>query len=384
MQKITQYLAILISLFTFGYLVVIGKEVRLLKKRNKQYNRFFSNVEKGYQQFTPFFGGLAVPYALQNVPYGEDTGVILDVKTIEIRDVLAPYNASIVEHGDEYLLVFRYDVMLSKRPGNYHTHVGYAFLDKNFQQTEKPFQRIDTGSDHSEDPRIIRAGDSFYLIFNDAHPHDHNCRTMRIGKLNLEQSKLEYVTNLDLQLKPVEKNWVPFEYVENGLAKVYFEYSINPHKVFRVDDPQVNAMTHLVFPDFSTYNRLFWPEIWGDYVKGGTPAKKVDDMYLSFFHSFFWDENKIAWYVMGAYTFEDAPPFRMSAVSHYPILYKGIYDSPPLNTAWPSKRVVFPAGFVEGKQGEKEVIYLICAENDSAVKLITIDKKALLKGLKKI
>ena len=384
MQKIFKYVSAAVSICTLGAIVLVAQEIRLLKKKNKQYNKFFSNVEQGYQDFKPFLGNLAIPYPLQNLPYGEETGVVLDVKQIDIRNVVAPYNATIVEHKDQYLLFFRYDVMQSKRPGNYHTHIGCAFLDQNFKQTEEEFRNIDTGSYFSEDPRAFTVGDSLYLVFNDIHPGNHNCRTMRIGKLNLAESKLDYVTDLDLQIKPVEKNWVPFEYVENGIPRVYLGYSLNPHKVLKVEDPRTSVLTHLMFPNFSTYNKLFWPSLWGDYVKGGTPAKKVGHDYLSFFHTFFLDENKIAWYNMGAYTFEDTPPFRINAISNYPILYKGIYNTPPSNTSDPTKHVVFPGGFVEGKKDGKDVFYLVCGENDCAIKVITVDKEILLKGLKKL
>ena len=384
MKKTIKALIALLFLGTFGYLVILGKDIRLLKRRNKQYNKFFCNVEKGYQLFTPFFGNLAVPYPLQNLPFGEDIGLILDVKNIVVRNVVAPYNATITEYEDGYLLFFRYDVMQTKRPGSYFTHVGCAVLDHNFQQTEQEFQKIDTGSNYSEDSRVFKVGDSLYLVYNDIHPGNHNCRTMRIGKLNLAESRLDFVTDLDLQIKPVEKNWVPFEYIENGVPHIYLGYSINPHKVLKVEDPRVSILTHLTFPNFSTYNKLFWPSLWGDYVKGGTPAKKVGNFYLSFFHSFFLDENKVAWYTMGAYTFEEAPPFRINAISNYPILYKGIYNSPPINTADPLKHVVFPGGFVEGKVNGREVIHLICGENDCATKIITLDKENLLKSLKKI
>ncbi len=384
MQKVFKYLSILLSLGAIGYVAMIEQEVRLLKKRNKQYHKFFSNVEKGYQQFTPFFGTLAVPYPLQNVPFGEDTGVVQRVKNIAIRGVVAPHNPSIEKQGDGYLLFFRYDVMLSKRPGNYHTRIGCAKLDRHFEQTDEEFITIDTGSDYSEDPRVLSMGGELYLIYNDVLESNHQCRTMHLGKLNLAGAKLDYVTDLDLQIKPVEKNWVPFEYIENGTPKVYLGYSINPHKVLKLDDPKINAVTHLIFPNLSLYNKLFWSNLWGDSVRGGTPAKKVDDVYLSFFHTFFVDENNSAWYNMGAYTFEDKAPFRINAISNYPILYKGIYDSPPINTADPKKRVIFPAGFVTDREEGRDVIHVVCGENDCAIKVVTIDKENLLKGLKKI
>lgn len=118
--------------------------------------------------------------------------------------------------------------------------------------------------------------------------------------------------------------------------------------------------------------------------RGGSAAKIVGNEYLAFFHSSFCDDDGINWYIMAAYTFEAKPPFRITAVSNYPILFKGIYDSPPLNTANPLARCVFPGTFACETRDGKELIHLPCGENDSAVKIITIDKVALLKSMKKI
>ena len=123
--------------------------------------------------------------------------------------------------------------------------------------------------------------------------------------------------------------------------------------------------------------------LWGG-LRGGTPAQKVGDEYLAFFHSSFRDRNGIIWYCMGAYTFEDQPPFRITKISNYPILFEGIYGTPPMNTADPMKRVIFPSGFVVEERNGKEVIHLSCGENDASVKIITLDKNTLLRGMKKI
>ena len=87
---------------------------------------------------------------------------------------------------------------------------------------------------------------------------------------------------------------------------------------------------------------------------------------------------------MGAYTFENHPPFRVTSMSPYPILFSDIYDSVPLNTAEARKRVIFPASFVIEKKDGKEWIHLSCGENDASIKIITLDKEILLKGLKRI
>jgi predicted GH43/DUF377 family glycosyl hydrolase len=90
------------------------------------------------------------------------------------------------------------------------------------------------------------------------------------------------------------------------------------------------------------------------------------------------DRKGISWYVMAAYTFEENPPFRITAISPHPILFKGIYDSPILNTAWHYQRAVFPAGFVMC-QGQ---IHVALGENDSAVKIVSLDQDALLNSLR--
>jgi hypothetical protein len=84
---------------------------------------------------------------------------------------------------------------------------------------------------------------------------------------------------------------------------------------------------------------------------------------------------------MGAYTFEAHPPFRITGISNHPILFRGIFDTPYINTASLDKRVIFPSGFVLEKQQNKELIHVACGENDSAVKIITLDKEKLIKSM---
>ena len=58
------------------------------------------------------------------------------------------------------------------------------------------------------------------------------------------------------------------------------------------------------------------------------------------------DENRLVWIVMEAYTFSATPPFNLTGISKYPILFRGIYETPFTNTASIDKRVIFPSGFV--------------------------------------
>jgi hypothetical protein len=86
---------------------------------------------------------------------------------------------------------------------------------------------------------------------------------------------------------------------------------------------------------------------------------------------------------MGAYTFNAAPPFNLTGISKYPILFKEIYETPFANTACIEKRVIFPSGFVLENQNGRELIQLACGENDCGIKIVTIDKENLLKSLQR-
>jgi len=327
----------------------------------------------------------SLPASLYNIPYAETDGIVLNVKTVQIRNVFAPSNASLLENGDNFILFFRYDKPNRHAyPHHFFTNIGVVELDKNFEQTDKEFSRLDTQSNYSEDPRAVKVGNEVYVFYNEVHPHTNFCRTMKVANVDLKNFQLNFFTNLDLQMQPVEKNWMPFEYInDKGKPLLCFAYYLNPHKIFELPDPHINDCKSLLSVDYHPYNHLPWPSIWGP-PRGGTGPRLIGNEYLGFFHSSFSDNDDIIWYVIGAYTFEATPPFAITSISNYPILFKGIYNTPPLNTATPKIRCVFPCGFAIEQQNGKELIHVACGENNSSVKIITMDKEALLKSLKKI
>jgi hypothetical protein len=84
---------------------------------------------------------------------------------------------------------------------------------------------------------------------------------------------------------------------------------------------------------------------------------------------------------MGAYTFEANPPYRITAVSAQPILFRDIYQSKTKNTAHSKKKAIFPSGIALGVENGRDVIHVSAGENDCEVKIITFDQEALLKSL---
>ncbi len=382
----------------------LNQNVRSLGKESKAvYSALFPEVvEKIKEEEVIANWDNALCSSLKGVPYGEDLGMIKSVKKLEINGVLAPHNASILEDKDGYLLFFRYDVkdrvkilgvstpirekipFISKKMP-YRTNIGAVRLDKDFKQVSS-VQRIDTGSDFSEDPRAFKVGDSLYISYNDMQENPLYSRTMHLASVNVDTLTTIHTLDIDQhiqhvdQVNHIEKNWAPFAVKgEDGVDRIFFEYGINPHKIMRMKSPTSNEMDHLIFPHEVSLQKMPWKSKWGPF-RGGTPARLVDGQYLAFFHTLFY-EGKRPWYVMGAYTFEATPPYRVTAVSPAPILFKGIYETPTKNTAHSNKRAIYPAGIALGVEEDKDVVYVSCGENDCIVKIITFDKEALLNSL---
>jgi predicted GH43/DUF377 family glycosyl hydrolase len=315
------------------------------------------------------------PLPLINIPFADEAGIVLSVKKVSIPFISAQYNASIGAVGNGYLLFFRYDEPnFTNERLQISSHIGCISLDRNFEPLEKECSKIQTDSAFSEDVRFFQNGKSYFLVYNDLIPCPVDRRGIHIGAIDLCKRKLEYVTTLDLDSRKTEKNWTPFSHQ----GKIHFLYTINPQKILTLPNPRENLL--LSSPN-ALPSELDWSDKWGA-LRGGTPAQLVDGEYLAFFHSSFEDYRGITWYVMGAYTFAAYSPFKITRISPYPILFEGIYDTPHQVIANPKVRSIYPAGFTCERREDKELIHVSCGENDSGIKIVSMDKNALLLSLK--
>ncbi len=328
------------------------------------------------------FGKVPIPPRLANVPFADDLGIVLGVKSVPIRNVRAPHNASLIRTASGYELFFRYDVVSWKSYfAPYFSRIGVVHLNDQFEQGEQEFRTLDLDNDFAEDPRAMFVGDQLYVFCNILDTDNLKCRSMCVANVDPSSFNVNYRTVLEMNFQWMEKNWIPFEYVgANQEPKLFLEYRISPRKLLEVPDPQGGAMVDLRTPKGTAYITLPWANKWGE-PRGGTPFIKVGDEYLSFFHSGFHEANGLIWYVMGAYTSEAHPPFRITGISDYPILFRGIFDSPVIHTADAHKRVIFPAGIVVEKRGGKEIAHVSCGENDCAVKIVSFDLEKLMQSI---
>jgi predicted GH43/DUF377 family glycosyl hydrolase len=314
---------------------------------------------------------------LDSIPFADEQGIVLDYKRLKIADVDQPYNPSIVKVLNGYLIAFRND---NGKGLKRQSTVASALLNTNFQQVGKTVF-FHTSHTISEDPRIIDVRGQLFFLYS--HVHQWDPYTTYMAMMRFDQKTFSVSNEIDLQYHPqtIEKNWVPFVYTDLSGTSVYFVYSFNPYKLLKLSQNRPGIVEE-PFPQSEKYN-LTWEAKWGK-ISGGTPALRVGDEYLSFFHSSFWSK-RIKWYVVGACTFNKTPPFQIKRISKYPILFKKMYHTPTHPHVWflPKQkfRVMFPGGFVESKENGKNLIYLAYGENDSGLCVLTLDKDLLMESL---
>ncbi len=305
--------------------------------------------------------------------------IVEKVIPVKISGAPTASNPALIHFEDHYLMVFRYDkpvgLSVKKIWKKTSPYLGIVELDKNFQPIA-PFQQLNTREDRpevtmqAEDPRLIDLGEKVFLIFNDIKEGTKfGNRWMYIAEI--KRKKKAFTLGKIHHIKPpnrparVEKNWMPFIYKD----ELYMVYQPSPHEVFKVN-PEDGKVEKL----FITEADFHWPL--GE-VRGGTQAIEFEGRYLTFMHSSVWTEptvwrkNPIRYYFMGAYTFENNPPFAVTSYTPGPLHHPEFY----LARNW--KRVVFPSGLVS----DKSYFYVAYGENDRHINIAVIDKQRLKESL---
>lgn len=301
---------------------------------------------------------------------------VLEKTQLKIPEYPHAFNPSIVRWRDKLLLSFR---VLTNANNVWHSQIGLVWLDNKFKPVGTPRLlntrgRLPLNPSKSEDARLFTVGDSLYIIYNDNEEyHDFGLRRMYYSEIFYDG--IQFYVNPECINKfegesadKWEKNWIPFDYEGTMLLA----YSILPHKIFFPVFGQGKCETIA-----TTVSPFIW--VWGSgRIYGGTPALKVDDTYLAFFHS----SCKVntlqtgdyeAWhYFMGAYLFNGQPPFAITKVSPQPIIGKGLYDNPLLY-----KRVIYPGGYIMDDHN----IWIAYGREDCECWILKLNKKGLLDSL---
>ncbi len=321
----------------------------------------------------------------RGIPYSDKTGLVLSSPLLPIPNVPYPYNPSLIPYGNGYLLAFRTDPKWDG-VGVFDAKIGLIELDRNMNPISSTLAFLDTGYKSAEDPRLFQVGDKFYVSYTKVmslvYPVKCHIAVTQFDpetKTAIQTVDMSYITG------NMEKNWTPFLYSNRELGKdeLYFMYRYAPQRILRLTLPLDGTALH-VYENKVPKTLRNWKKRWGE-IRGGSPAIRVENEYMSFFHSSFVSKG-IRYYVMGAVTFDTEPPFCIKRISPYPIFFKSIYTTPVTPNVWfyPRNhlRVIFPSGCVEAQEDEgKKVFYVVAGENDVAIRLITIDKEKLMNSL---
>ena len=119
-----------------------------------------------------------------------------------------------------------------------------------------------------------------------------------------------------------QKSWVMLLFD----SELYFFQNINPLRVLKYTGVDKNNSTANLDEIYEgEYVNLPWKKIYGDNLRGGTPAILVNNVYLSFFHSVvrFQEPFTQHTYFMGAISFCPRPPFHVHSTSEHPIVQEG-------------------------------------------------------------
>lgn len=182
----------------------------------------------------------------------------------------------------------------------------------------------------------------------------------------------------DLNDRKFNKNWVPFIYS----GELHLISDISKMTVAKLTDSvlptTVFDMTiqikHVIQSDTSDCEGIDWNHNYGS-MRGGSPALKIGNEYLAFFHS---NDDRYCGarnYYMGAFTFTSIPPFKLTKISRYPIADK---NNQNLNDLVADEArlasVVFPMSFfLQDKSGShvNNILYEPTDYDDGTVVLLT-------------
>lgn len=305
---------------------------------------------------------------------------VLETRRIQIPEFEHAFNPCIVSWKGRLLMSFRsYDKVTQSTDAIY-----LVYLDEEFKPISKPVCLERNGEyplqiSKAQDPRLIVVEGKLHIIYSNLYPFEEPVGRMIVATLEEDEaggfstSSATYLIDYYGQIeRRKEKNWVPFVYNNQLLLS----YSLQPHRIFAPI-----GKTGSCASIGSSISTLAWD--WGNLL-GGTPALRVGNSYLAFFHS-----NKamstvqsggkiMNHYFMGAYTFEADYPFSLTGISPRPIVGKTFYQGEMYeNLTWKPLRVVFPMGFIV----DKNFIWLTYGRQDHEAWIVKLDKAKLFASL---
>lgn len=293
--------------------------------------------------------------------------VIATTQKIEIDQFPDAFNPSLLPFKEGFLLTFH---TIPDKHNPRIAHLGIVQLDHQFIPINQPqlltLRLIGGKVPHQvENAHLFSYQERIFISCLDNHEDFSEKKLFYLAEL-FEGREGRFTLSIPLKLHytptsfaPTSiKSWVPFEWEE----ELFFSHTTSPHEIL-----YVNRITGVCYHSHDTWPCFKWQ--WG-IPQGATPALKINsEKYLSFFYSTpftsceakrekigEWEE------CVGAYTFAAHPPFQITEITSTPL----------------PEMMSFLGSFVI----EEEVLYLPYSRHGSEIWIATVNKQALLQGLK--
>lgn len=239
-------------------------------------------------------------------------------------------NGTHKDHGyNGSLMRWRGELLLAYRSGWENSRVRLATLDEQLQPTRDVELNLahPQAKDGQEDPRLFVWRRKLCVSYLGATRVTSGYATKQLFAVlnsNLEVESISYPWYAGS--KPVEKNWVYFDWQ----GELFAFYSTAPSKILHVKD-----RTSQVFAEVKV--KTPWN---AGHIRGGTSPIRVGSEYWHWFHGAHDSGDLLSGgfrtYSIGVAAFEARPPFRLTRITPAP-LFLG-------ERSCSNKAIVFPAG----------------------------------------
>jgi predicted GH43/DUF377 family glycosyl hydrolase len=292
-------------------------------------------------------------------------------------------NPSIAFWNGRYIMTYRKDMYVDndilarwiRDPFNTREDMGAA----HFIIKKEGFNNM------QEDPRLLVLPNNTLVVFYNAKADLFSKVETGVAflVLNPDSNTIVTIKSCKVMMSGPSggKNLTPF----NNGNDVYFVDNLQPMKVWKLLD---NCTAHKIVDD-QHHNRLTTAPWRHEYVglndavpfRGGTPPIMIRGKYLSFFHTVVSHTPGMKTYFMGAVTLCPTSPYRIHAMSEFPIVNRSWYDG-----KWVSEKgvgidyVVFPMGLISYENGKYLAVSV--GHQDKFGFTLQIDTQKLLSSLK--
>lgn len=272
------------------------------------------------------------------------------------------YNPSLIDKNGRLYLVYRYEPNF----GHFATEIAVVQLSDDLVPISGTNKKLKTFRYNSQvltidDPRAVMHRSEMYAVV----AHGRLTQTPERGEFwdsSIVVTQFNETGDVPKQIVPwhgnnlnssnskdfvhaSEKNWSPFIHA----GELMLVYSINPLVVLQVGDKD-GKDTAVSRQEYAPEDFAHWT--WGDSFSGGTNLIRIGDEYVGLFHTFLNvhpHEPNVREYYSGSYAISADAPFRITKMSHEPVLYSKMDDSRDMRPAKASWRpnVCYPCGIME-------------------------------------